>query len=77
MSQVPHVHRMAADAQCGEEKWKAIDCRKEELDGYNAVDETGEQFPREDGVLFDQLGEVIESACCAGKIFALVRGGMS
>lgn len=50
---------MAADAQRGEQEWEAIDRRKEELDGYDAVDEAGKQFPREDGVLFDQFGEVI------------------
>lgn len=53
VAQVAHVDCMAADAQRGEEEWEAIDCREEHLGGDDAVDEAGEEFAREHGVLFD------------------------
>lgn len=59
VAQVAHVDCMAADAQRGEEDWEAIDCREEDLGGDDAVDEAGEEFAREHGVLFDEFGEVV------------------
>ena len=51
--QIPHVHRMARYTDSGEEDREAIDEGEEGLDGDYGVDEAGEQFAREHGVLFD------------------------
>ncbi len=44
---------MARYTDCGEEEREAIDEGEEGLDGDYGVDEAGEEFAREDGVLFD------------------------
>ena len=64
MAQVAHVDGVARDADEGEEQGEAVDQRQERLDGDGGVDEAREEFARDDGVLFDQFGEVVESACC-------------
>ena len=53
ISQVPHVDRMARYTDSGEEEGEAVDEGEEGLDGYYGVDEAGEKFAREYGVLFD------------------------
>ena len=53
VSQIPHVHRMACYTDGGEEEGEAVDEGEEGLDRDYAVDEAGEQFAREHGVLFD------------------------
>lgn len=74
VAQVAHVDGMAGDAEGGEEEGEAIDCGEEDLGGDDAVDEAGEEFAREDGVLFDELGEVVESACWVRIDVQLLRG---
>ena len=64
MAQVAHVDGMAGDAHEGGEQGEAVDQRQERLDGDGGVDEAREELAGEDGVLFDQFGEVVESACC-------------
>lgn len=64
MAQVAHVDGMARDADEGGEQGEAVDQRQERLHGDGGVDEAREELAGEDGVLFDQLGEVVESACC-------------
>ena len=54
---------MAAYAEEGEPDGEAIDDEEEELEHDDAVDEAGEEFFREDGVLFNELGEVVEAGC--------------
>ena len=56
---------MAEDAEEGQEEWEAIDEEEQEMDGDDGVDELGEKPFGEDGMLFDQLGEVVESRCCS------------
>lgn len=53
MPQVPHINRMARYTDSGEEEGEAVDEGEEGLDGYYGVDEAGEDFARENGVLFD------------------------
>lgn len=53
VSQVAHVDGMAGDAQRGQEQGEAIDGREEEEEGDDGVDEAGEEFAREHGVLLD------------------------
>ncbi len=53
---------MAGYAEEGEEDGEAVDEGEENLNGDDGVDEAGEEFAREDGVLFDQFGEVVEAA---------------
>ena len=53
MSQVPHVDGMARYTDGGEEEGEAVYEGEEGLDRYDGVDEAGEEFAREDGVLFD------------------------
>lgn len=45
---------------------ETVDDGEEDLRADDGVDEAGEDFAREHGVLFDQLGEVVESGCCGG-----------
>lgn len=59
---------MAGYADDGDEKREAVDQSEEGLDGDDGVDEAREKFAGEDGVLFYQFGEVIESACCEGRV---------
>ena len=54
---------MACYTDEGKQNGKVIDEGQEDLDADDGVDETGEDFAREDGVLFDQFGEVVEAAC--------------
>ena len=54
---------MATDAEQGKPYGKAVDETKEDLEGDDGVDETGEEFLRGDGVLFYELGEVVEARC--------------
>lgn len=66
MAQVAHVDAMAGYADEGEEEGEAVDQGQEGLDGDDGVDEAGEESAGEDGVLFYQFGEVVESACYYG-----------
>jgi len=42
------------------------------VQGDDGVDAAGEEAARGDGVFFDELGEVVEPACCVGG--RVVRG---
>lgn len=42
------------------------------MQGDDGVDAAGEETARGDGVFFDELGEVVEPACCVGG--RVVRG---
>jgi len=68
---------MAAYAEEGKPNGEAVDDYQQELQGDDAVDEAGEQFLGEDGVLFDELGEVVESGCWLeeSRLLALRAGG--
>lgn len=55
---------MAGDAEEGERDGEAVDEEEEDLQGDDAVDEAREELFGEDGVLFYELGEVVESGCC-------------
>ena len=59
MPQVTHIHAMAGDAQEGEFPGEGVDEGEQEVEGDDAVDETGEDAARGDGVFFDELGEVV------------------
>ena len=63
---------MARYTDCRQQERKAIYKREEGLDRYDGVDETGEEFARENGVLFYELGEVVESACWKSRGGGLV-----
>lgn len=63
MAQVAHVDAMAGYADEGEERREAVDQSQEGLDGDDGVNEAREEFAGENGVLFNQFGEVIQSAC--------------
>ena len=52
---------MAADAEDREEGREPGDDGESDLDDDHGVYEAGEEFLREDGVLFDELGEIVES----------------
>lgn len=43
---------MTSYTETREEDRETIDERERDLDGYDCVDEAGEEFAREDGVLF-------------------------
>ena len=51
MPQIAHVDAMADYADEGEEKREAVNQSQERLDGDYCVDETGEEFAGEHGVL--------------------------
>ena len=65
MAQVAHVDAMADYADEGKEQREAVDQSQEGLDGDDGVNEAREEFAGENGVLFNQFGEVIQSACYA------------
>ena len=52
---------MRGDAESGESEGKFVDDGEEGLGGYDGVDHAAEGFAREYGVLFDELGEVVEA----------------
>lgn len=41
-----------------------VNQNQEGLNGDNGVNEARKEFAGENGVLFDQFGEVIKPACC-------------
>jgi len=43
------------------------------VQGDDGVDAAGEEAARGDGVFFDELGEVVEPACCGGA--GVLEGG--
>jgi hypothetical protein len=53
---------MAAHTQRGEGPGELVDEGEKELDGDDGVDHAGEDFLGDDGVFFNDLGEVVESA---------------
>lgn len=55
---------MTRYTNCRQQERETIYKREEELDCDYAVDEAGEEFARENGVLFYEFGEVVESTCC-------------
>jgi len=64
VAQVLQVDDMAGDAEEGEPDGEAVDDEEEELQDDDAVDEAREELFGEDGVLFYELGEVVEPGCC-------------
>ncbi len=52
---------MGEDAQDGREKGEAVDDAEKQLEDHYRVDQLGEEALRNDGVLFDELGEVVEA----------------
>ena len=56
---------MGDDAEQGEEEGEAVDDAEEQLQAHYRVDQPGEEALRDDGVLLDELREVVESRCCA------------
>jgi hypothetical protein len=58
-TQVLRIHAMADDAESAQTEGEAVDEEQEHLDADDAVDELCEQLLGEDGVLFDELREVV------------------
>lgn len=65
---------MRHHAQRAESKREAIDDKKQDLEGDDAVDKSVEQFLREYGVLFHELGEVVETGSCKELALAFDLG---
>ena len=66
-AQVLRVDDMAGHAEGAEADGEFVDEAEEDLEGYHGVYEAREELLGEDGVLFDELGEVVESGgCCWG-----------
>ena len=63
VAQVLQVDDMAAYAKQGQPHREAVDDQEQELQDDNAVDEAGEKLLGEDGMFFNELGEVVESRC--------------
>ena len=61
MSEVTGVYGVACDAEDGEVEGEAVDEPEEGLDDADAVYESPEEFGGEDGVFFDELGEIVEA----------------
>jgi len=57
---------VAGDTEGAEADGEAVDEEEEEVQGDDGVDAAGEEAARGDGVFFDELGEVVEPACCWG-----------
>lgn len=53
---------MTGHAQRSERPWKLVDKGEEQLDCDDGVNHAGEDLLGEDGVLFDDFGEVVEAA---------------
>ena len=52
---------MTGDTDEGEADGETVDESEEDLNGDDGVDEAGEQFAGQNGVLFDQFGKIVES----------------
>ena len=52
---------MTGDTDQGEADGETVDESEENLDGDDGVDEAGEQFAGQNGVLFDQFRKIVES----------------
>ena len=52
---------MGDNAEHGEEEWEAIYQAEQDLDPYHGVYQAGEEFLGENGVFFDEFGEVVQS----------------
>lgn len=57
---------MGKDAQRGREEGQPVDEAEQELQRHDGIDEPGQQALRDDGVLLDELGEVVEPRRCKG-----------
>lgn len=55
---------MGEDTESRGEKGEAIDEAKEQLQGHDTVDEFGQDLLGDDGMLFDELRQIIESGGC-------------
>jgi len=62
VSQVAHVAQVRDYAQRREVPGELVDQREEQLDDDDAIDQTAQHFGAEDGVFFDQFGQVVEPA---------------
>ena len=58
---------MTGDAEQGEAEGETVDQGQEGLERYDDVDEAGEEFACQHGVLFYQFGEVVQSTCYGGE----------
>lgn len=58
---VAQVDDVRNDAEHRQAEWKAIDEAKEELEDDDAVDQSRKYPLRENSVLLDELGEVVET----------------
>ena len=59
MPQVAHVHGMAGHADEGQPDGEVVQKGEQDLQRDDAVDEPGEQFLGQDGVFFNQFGQVV------------------
>ena len=55
------IEDVGCDAEGGEPQGEAVDDGEESLGGDDGVDHAAEGFARKHGVLFDELGEVVEA----------------
>lgn len=62
--QIAEIDTVTGDAEGAEGEGEAVDEEEEEVQADDGVDAAREQAPRGDGVFFDELGEVVEPACC-------------
>lgn len=75
-AQVLGVDDVGEDAQRAGAEREAVDCAEEDLHCDHGVDQAGEEFLREDGVLLDQFGEVVEAGCCVPEVSNETAGGV-
>ena len=52
---------MAGDTDEGEADGETVNESEQDLDGDDGIDEAGEKFAGQNGVLFDQFGKIVES----------------
>ena len=62
------VHDVREDAQRAQTEWEAVDEDEEDLHGDDGVDQARQQLLREDSVLLDEFGEVVEAGCCMRRV---------
>ena len=66
MPEVAPVYSMAGDTDQREADGETVDESEEDLNGDDKVDEAGEKFTGQNGVLFDQFRKIVESTGFAG-----------
>jgi hypothetical protein len=73
VTKILHVRSMAANCEEGEFGRKTVDQPEQRLHKDDEVDEVGEDSFRQDCVLLDELGEIVESRGCG---VCQCRGGV-